>query len=434
MLDLNYVREHPEVIKENLARRQEPEKIKWIDELLQIDEEWRNLKGKMDSLRHRRNTISQEINSLKKEGKDAKKAIDEVKSLPQTIAEVETKSNELLQKMRALLMKIPNLLHESVPFGKSDADNVVIKKFGKVPKFKFALIGHEELMLKHDLIDLERAAKIAGARQYFLKNELAILQMSLLRYAVDFLRKKGYSIFIPPFMMNRRAHEGVTSLDAFEDTMYKIEGEDLYLIATSEFPGTAQFIDEVMPQEKLPMKIAGISSCFRKEAGAHGKDTKGIFRVHQFNKVEQLIICKPEDSWQFHEELIKNATEFFESLGLHGQVVNICTGDIGIVAAKKYDINIWMPIQQAYREVVSCSNCTSYQAVRLNLKYQDGADKKYLHTLNSTCTTDTRPLVAIFENFQQKDGTILVPKVLQKYCGFKVIGKIPKKQKLKKKN
>jgi len=433
MLDINYIREHTDVVKENLAKRQEPEKVKWIDEVLALDKEWRSVKGKVDELRAKRNTLSQEINKLKKEGKDARKVIEEVAQVPKTIAQQETKINELQQKIRSLLMKIPNLLHETVPFGKSDADNVVVKKFGKAPKFNFPLMGHEELMLKHDLIDLERAAKIAGARQYFLKNELAIMQMSLLRYAVDFMRKKGYSIFIPPFMMNRCAHEGVTSLDAFEDTMYKIEGEDLYMIATSEFPGTAQFMDEVLSAEKLPVKLTGVSTCFRKEAGAHGKDTKGIFRVHQFNKVEQLIICKPEDSWHFHEELIKNAIEFFESLGLHGQVVNICTGDIGIVAAKKYDVNIWMPVQQAYREVVSCSNCTSYQAVRLNLKYQDGGEKKYVHTLNSTCTTDTRPLVAIFENFQQNDGTIAIPKVLQKYCGFKVIGKSAKKEKTRKK-
>lgn len=432
MLDINYVREHPEVVKENLARRQEPDKIKWVDEILALDKEWRDLKGQMDVLRHKRNTLSEEINTLKKQGMDAKKVIDEVKSLPLTIGEIDAKSTDLQNKIRTLLMKTPNLLHDSVPFGKTDADNVTVKKFGKLPKFKFPLVGHEELMLKHNLLDLDRAAKIAGARQYFLKNELAILQLSLLRYAVDFIRKKGYSLFIPPFMMNRRAHEGVTSLDAFEDTMYKIEGEDLYMIATSEFPGTAQFIDEVLSVEKLPLKLVGLSTCFRKEAGAHGKDTKGIFRVHQFNKVEQLIICKPEDSWHFHEELIKNAAAFFESLGLHCRIVNICTGDIGIVAAKKYDIEVWMPAQNAYREVVSCSNCTSYQAVRLNLKYNVGAEKKYVHTLNSTCTTDTRPLVAIFENFQQKDGTIKIPTVLQKYCGFKVIGKAAKAKPKKK--
>lgn len=429
MLDINYIREHSNIVKENIARRQEPEKAKMIDELRSIDAEWRSLKGRIDEMRRKRNTISQEINEAKKQGKDAKKIIEEASQLPKKISEAETKQNQLQTHMRLLLLKIPNILHETVPFGKTDADNVTIKKFGKMPKHSFELRGHEELMRKWDLVELERAAKIAGARQYFLKNEAAILEMSLMRYAVDFMRKKGYTLFAPPFMMNRKAYEGVTSLGDFEEMLYKIEGEDLYMIATSEHPGTAQFMDEVLPTEKLPIKLTGISYCFRKEAGAHGKDTKGIFRVHQFEKVEQLIFCKPEDSWHFHEELLKNSVEFFESLGLHGRVVNICTGDIGIVAAKKYDVEVWMPVQNTFREVVSCSNCTSYQAVRLNIKYQDGIERKYVHTLNSTCATSTRPLVAIFENFQQKDGTILIPKVLHKYCGFKVIGKVEKKKK-----
>lgn len=429
MLDINYIREHSNIVKENISRRQEPEKCGWIDEVLLLDKEWRELKGSVDELRRRRNIVSQEINALKKQGKDAKKAIDEAAQIPKKIAEGESRINDLQQKIRSLLLKIPNLLHESVPFGKTDADSVVVKKFGRVPKFKFTLVGHEELMLRHDLFDLGRAAKISGARWYFLKNEAAILEMALTRYAIDFMRKKGYYFVVPPFMINRKAYEGVTSLGDFEEVLYKIDGEDLYAIATSEHPCTAQFMDEIIPVAKLPMKMVGFSTNFRKEAGAHGKDTKGIFRTHQFNKVEQLIICRPEDSWHFHEELIKNAAEFFNSIGLHCRIVNICTGDIGIVAAKKYDIECWMPVQNAFREVVSCSNCTSYQAVRLNIKYQDGSERKFVHTLNSTCVATGRALVAILENFQQKDGTILVPKVLWKYCGFKVIGKAEKKKK-----
>ena len=328
-----------------------------------------------------------------------------------------------------MLLRIPNTLHDSVPFGKDDADNVVAKKFGKLPKFKFELIGHEEILKKWKLVDLERASKISGARWYFLKEQAALLEMALTRYAVDFMRKKGYALFVPPFMINRKAYEGVTSLGDFEEMLYKIDGEDLYAIATSEHPGTAQFMDEILQAECLPVKMVGFSTNFRKEAGAHGKDTKGIFRVHQFNKVEQLIICKPEESWHFHEELIKNAVEFFQSLGLHGRVANVCTGDIGIVAAKKYDVEVWMPVQKAYREMVSCSNCTSYQAVRLNIKYQDGIERKYVHTLNSTCVATSRAVVAILENFQQKDGTVIIPKILHKYCGFKVIGKITKVKK-----
>ncbi|MBI4141730.1 serine--tRNA ligase [Candidatus Woesearchaeota archaeon] len=431
MLDINYVREHAKLVRENLAKRQDADVLKQFDEVLKLNVEWRELKGKVDELRHRRNVVSQEINVLKKQGKNVNTVIEEIKSLPVTITEIESKSNSLQDKIRNLLLKIPNLLHDSVPFGKDDADNVVVKKFGRLPKFKFKLLGHEDILRKWKLVDLERAAKISGARWYFLREEIALLEMALTKYAIDFMRKKKFALVVPPFMMNRRAYEGVTSLGDFEEMLYKIDGEDLYAIATSEHPCTARFMDEVLPSECLPVKMVGFSTNFRKEAGAHGKDTKGIFRVHQFNKVEQLIICRPEDSWHFHEELIKNAVEFFQSLGLHGRVVNVCTGDIGIVAAKKYDFEAWMPVQNAYREMGSCSNCTTYQAVRLNIKYQDGAERKYVHTLNSTCVATSRAVVAILENFQKEDGTIKIPKVLHKYCGFKMIGKVEKKKKQK---
>lgn len=422
MLDISYIRENEKLVKENISRRQDPEKVKWIEEVLKLDEEWRVLKSKVDELRHKRNTISQDINALKKQGKEASKLIKEASELPKTIANTESKLNDLQQKIKSLLMKIPNILHDSVPFGKGEEDNAVVKKFGKMPKFKFPLLGHEDVLRKWKLVDLERAAKISGARWYFLREEAALLEMALTKYAIDFMRKKGYSFVVPPFMMNRKAYEGVTSLDDFEEVLYKIEGEDLYAIATSEHPGTARFMDEALPLECLPIKMVAFSTNFRKEAGAHGKDTKGIFRVHQFNKVEQLIICKPEDSWHLQEELLKNAVEFFQSLDLHGRILNVCTGDIGIVAAKKYDVDVWFPVQNAYREVVSCSNCTTYQAIRLNIKYQDGSERKYVHTLNSTCVATSRALVAILENFQNKDGSVNIPKVLWKYTGFKKIG------------
>ncbi len=422
MLDIGYIRENPKVVKENIAKRKDPEKLKLVDELLKVDKEWRTAKQQIDELRHRRNVVSEEINRTKKAGNDASKLIREAKEIPQKLSQLEAKEKDLLEKIRQFLLRIPNLLHESVPFGVDEHDNIVVKKFGKLPKFKFPLLGHEDILRKWKLVELERAAKISGSRWYFLREEAALLEMALARYAIDFMRKKGYAFVVPPFMMNKKAYEGVTSLDDFKDVLYKIEGEDLYAIATSEHPGTAQFMDEALPLEGLPIKMVGFSTNFRKEAGAHGRDTKGIFRVHQFNKVEQLIICRPEDSWHFHEELMKNAVEFFQSLGLHGHVVNNCTGDIGIVAAKKYDPEVWFPVQKAYREVGSCSNCTSYQAVRLNIKYQDGSERKYVHTLNSTCVATSRAVVAIFENFQNKDGTVNVPKVLWKYTGFKKIG------------
>lgn len=424
MLDIDFIRQQPEIIREDLKKRQDKEKLEWIEDLLTKDKQWREFKQKADQLRHRRNLISQEINTAKKQKKDITTLLKEVKDIPRKIQELETDMQKLQEKIKFYLMRIPNILHNTVPVGKDDSENKLVRLIGKKPNFKFQLKSHVDLIEQLDLVELERAAKISGARWYFLKNELALLDLALMRYAIDFMVKRKFKLLIPPFMINRKSYEGVTSLGDFEDTLYKTEGEDLYAIATSEHPLTAQYMDEVLKEEDLPIKLVGYSSCFRKEAGAHGKDTKGIFRVHQFNKVEQIVICEPEQSWHIHEELIKTAEQFFKSLGIHCRTVNICTGDIGIVAAKKYDLEAWMPAQNTYREVVSCSNCTTYQATRLNIKYTNkNGEKKHVHTLNSTCVADTRALVAILENFQQKDGSIKIPKVLHKYCGFKTITK-----------
>lgn len=421
MLDINYIRQYPDVVRENIRRRQVPEYLTFLDSVLKNDELWRGLKTKVDQARARRNKVSMEINEAKKSGKDASKLIKEAADIPKIIAEAEKQLAELQDKIKACLFKIPNMMHESVPYGKDDTENKVVKTIGKKPTFKFAPISHVDLMEKNKWADLERAGKISGARWYFLMGDLFVLERAIVNYALDFMQKRGYTPVFPPHMMCRKAYEGVVSLDDFEMVMYKIEGEDLYAIATSEHPLTAMYMDEVLDESKLPIKLAGYSTNFRKEAGAHGKDQKGIFRVHQFNKVEQIIICKPEDSWHFHEELLKNAVEFFDSLGLHFRVVNICTGDLGIIAAKKYDLEAWCPVQNAFREVVSCSNCTSYQAVRSNIRYQKGQERPYVHTLNSTCVATTRALVAILENFQTEDGNVEVPKVLQKYTGFKIM-------------
>ncbi len=421
MLDISYVRQYPDVVRENLRKRQVPEYLTYFDAVLKNDELWRGLKAKVDQARARRNKISAEINEAKKSGKDASKLIKEAAEIPKIIAEAEKQLAELHDKIRTCLFKIPNLTHESVPYGKDDTENKVVKTFGKKPTFKFAPISHVDLVQKKDWVDFERAGKISGARWYFLKGDLAVLEMAIVQYAMDFMREKKFTPVVPPFMMSRKAYEGVVSLEDFENVMYKVEGEDLYSIATSEHPLTAMYMDEVLDESQLPIKLAGFSTNFRKEAGAHGKDQKGIFRVHQFNKVEQIVICRPEESWHFHEELLKNALEFFDSLGLHGRVVNVCTGDLGIIAAKKYDIEVWYPVQDAFREVVSCSNCTSYQAVRSNIRFQHDQERHFVHTLNSTCVATTRALVAILENFQNAKGSVDVPKVLQKYTGFKVM-------------
>jgi seryl-tRNA synthetase len=327
------------------------------------------------------------------------------------------------EKINWFLMRLPNLLHPSVPKGKDENDNVEIKKWGKIPQFGFKPKNHLDIALNLGLIDVERGSKVAGTGFFYLKNELALLDYAILRYAVDHMIKKGYQLIEPPFMMRKDVYQGVTDLADFENMMYKIDSEDLYLIATSEHPIAAMFAREVIDKKDLPIKLVGISPCFRKEAGTHGKYTKGLFRMHQFNKVEQFIFCLPEDSWRFHEELQKNAEELYKNLGLPYRVVNVCTGDIGSIAAKKYDIEIWMA-DNKYREIGSNSNCTDYQARRLNIKFREGEGKPpigWVHTLNNTALATSRTMMAILEVYQQKNGSVKIPKVLQPYMGMKVI-------------
>jgi seryl-tRNA synthetase len=317
-------------------------------------------------------------------------------------------------------MQLPNLLHETVPYGKDENDNVEIRKWGKAPKFTFPVKGHIDIGLDLDIIDIERAGKIAGARFFYLKKEAVLLDNAIINFALDEMVKKGYVPIEPPYLMRRKPYEGVVALSDFEDVLYKIENEDLYLIATSEHPMAAMYMDEVLKAEDLPLKLAGLSTNFRKEAGAHGKDTRGIFRTHQFNKIEQFVFSKPEDSWKIHEELIRNAEELVQKLALPYRVVNVCTGDMGTVAAKRYDIEAWMPAQNTYREMISCSNDTDYQARRLNIRYREkegAAPKGFVHTLNSTALATGRTIVAILENYQQEDGSIIVPEALRKYMG-----------------
>jgi seryl-tRNA synthetase len=316
-------------------------------------------------------------------------------------------------------LRLPNLLHESVPTGKDEKDNVQTRAWGKTPKFNFPARDHIDLGLSLGIMDVERAAKIAGARFYFLRKEGVLLDSALMQFALWEMTKKGYTAIEPPFMMRREAYEGVTALSDFEDVLYKIENEDLYMIATSEHPMAAMFMNETLKAEDLPLKFVGMSTNFRKEAGAHGKDTRGIFRTHQFNKIEQLVFCKPDESWKIHEELIGNAEDLAQKLNLPYRIVNVCTGDIGTVAAKKYDIEAWMPAQNAYREIGSCSNCTDYQARRLNIKYREKegeAPKGFVHMLNSTALA-SRTMVAVLENYQQEDGSVGIPTALRQYVG-----------------
>jgi seryl-tRNA synthetase len=417
MLDIKLLRENPELIKKDLERRKDKEKLKLLDSILKIDSEWRKLKHEEDQLRKQRNALSQSINDAKKSGIDPKEILNEAKKIPEKIKNSEDKRKELEEQIKKGLYSLPNIMHESVPYGKDDSENVELKKVGKPAKNSFELVSHQEVAEKLGVADFERSAKISGAGFYFLKGDLALLNQAIIRFAIDQLVRKGYTYVEPPLMMNRDAYATGVSLEDFENVMYKIDGEDKFMIATAEHPLLAQFMNETLEEEQLPIRMVGYSMCFRREIGSRGVDSKGFFRTHQFNKVEQIIVCKPEDSWKLHEELQLNAEELYEKLELPMRVVNICTGDLGYFAAKKFDIETWMPRTKEYKETGSNSNYTDYHARRANIRYHVKKDNSYMHvhTLNNTALATSRILVAIIENYQNKDGTITIPKVLRPY-------------------
>ncbi len=418
MLDIRFIRDNTDLIRANLKLRRDKDKLKDFERLLEMDEKIRVLMREIQDQRTRRNKLSREIGELKKSGQDSSKLEKQVNKVNDEIKSLESEKDAIHANLNRIQMSIPNILHESVPYGKDEEDNEVLREWGGKPNFDFQYHSHVDLLETLGVGDIPRAAKIAGSRFYYLKNELVLLDIAMQQMALEMLLKKGYTPIYPPFMMRRTPYEGVTDLADFEDVMYKIEGEDLYLIATSEHPISAMYMGEVFEPNDLPIKLAGVSACFRKEAGSHGKDTKGIFRVHQFNKVEQYVFSHPDESWKIHEELIKNEEEYVQALKLPYRIVNVCTGDIGIVAAKKLDLEFWFPGQQKYREAGSCSNCTAYQATRLNIKYRlkkGGTEKAYLHTLNSTMMANPRTMVAILENYQREDGSVKIPSALLKY-------------------
>jgi len=414
MLDIKIIREKPGEVEKNLKRRHDPEKLKLLKELIAKDTELRKVIKKVEKLRHERNVVSQEISKKKDKNK-----IQRMREIKEKIMDLESKRTELEVITKNMLMQIPNMLHESVPYGKDDEDNKLVRSWGKPPRFSFKPKNHMEILQELGLIDAERAAKVAGHGFFYYKGELALLDYALIKFTIDFMMKRGYTLIEPPFMLQRKPYEGVVSMEDFENVMYKIEGEDLYMIATSEHPIAAMFMNEVIDKKDMPLKFVGISPCFRKEVGAHGKYTKGLFRMHQFNKVEQFIFCLPEQSWKLHEELQKNAEDLYKKLGLPHRVMNVCTGDIGELAAKKYDTDLWMA-DGKFREAGSNSNCTDYQARRLNIRYREkeGAPPAgFVHTLNNTAIATSRTMLAILEVYQQKDGSVKIPKVLWPYMG-----------------
>jgi len=414
MLEMKVFRENPDEIFEDLKRRNTSDEI--AKNVIKLDEKWRKLIEKGNNLRAQRNAISREIGDLKKKGEDSTTILKKMSGIKEELNQNEKETSETLELRNQSRMRVPNILENEVPVGDNDEGNKEISLHGPEIK-KGEKKSHQEILEKIEGADLKRAAKIAGRRFYFLTGDLARLELALINYAVDSLYQKKYVLTIPPFFMNREAYEGVVDLNDFEDVMYKIEDEDFYLIATSEHPLTSRFKDEILELKEEPLRYAGVSTNFRKEVGAHGISDRGIWRVHQFAKIEQIIICKPDESKDMHEELLNNAIELFKGLEIPFRVVDICTGDIGTVASRKYDLEAWMPAAQQWKEIVSASNCKSYQSVRLNMRYRTPEGTDYPHTLNSTAIATTRALAAILENHQQSDGSVTIPKVLQKWMG-----------------
>ena len=421
MLDMSMFREHADVLRADHDKREMPHDN--IDQVIRLDEEWRQARYDVDKLRKKRNEAARGIAEAKKSGDSAAAdaILAEVASLGQEIDALSEKVDSCLAERDAIRMRVPNILHESVPVGEDDQKNTLHSLHGDKTELGFEARNHNDLIEMNNWVDLARGAKVTGSRFYFLQGDLARLEMALQSYSANFLMERGYTLVQPPLMMNREAYEGVTDLGDFETVMYGIEPDKYYLIATSEHPLTAMRMDEIIEPSELPIKLVGVSSCFRREVGAHGLSDRGIWRVHQFTKIEQIVICNPDDSWGHHEELLTNAVELWDSLGLHYRVVNICTGDMGTVASKKYDLEAWLPGANAYKEVVSCSNCTDYQANRLRMRYRTAEGNSAVHTLNSTAVATSRALVAIMEQYQNEDGTVRVPDVLVPHMGGQAV-------------
>jgi len=443
---LTLLRENPDLLKEHVKKRFMDPGI--VEKAHKLDLEWRRLLTLVQEVRHKHNVLSREVS--KTPDPERQRKIEEAKRLLEELQRLEVELKHVEEEREKALLDLPNIVHETVPIGPDDSYNVPIRFYGKprvwvgyieqfkqqTEKYGFKVdyevvekrpIGHADML--ENVLNLGntiKAGEVAGSRFYYLFNDIVFLDMALLMYAIDYLTKRGYTLVLPPYMLRYKVMMGVIDFKSFEDAIYKVEGEDLYLIATAEHSLAALHAGEEIPEEELPLKYAGISPCFRREAGAGSRDLKGIFRVHQFHKVEQYVYAKPEESWDLMEELISNAEELFKGLEIPYRVVNIASGDLGAPAAKKYDLEAWMPAQGLYREMVSCSNTTDWQSYRLRIRLvrRKGMVKEYVHTLNSTAIASTRTITAILENFQNDDGTVTIPRALRKY--LEVFDKAPK--------
>lgn len=421
MIDIKLIRENPKLVKENIKKKFQDEKLPLVDKVKKLDENWRKQKYQVDKLRSERNKISEQINKAKKEKQDIKPIITKAKQIPEKIKKIEEKANKLQEQIREIMYQIPNIIHKSVPTGKNDTQNKEIKKIGKPKKFSFPVKSHVELGEALGILDFDTSAKTSGNGFYYMKGKLALLNMALINFARDFMVKQGFEYLEPPLLIRGEILNGVYSNAEIEAMAYKIDGEDLYLIATSEHPLIGQFIDTTLQKNQLPITQTAYSMCFRKEIGSHGIDEKGIYRTHQFNKQEMIVICEPKDSYKWYDKMLNYSIDLFKALEIPIRILECCSGDLGDLKAKSADLEAWSPRQKKYFEITSVTNMEEAQARRLNIKINDGKKNYFAHTLNNTAIATSRALVAIMENHQQKDGSIKIPKALHKYTGFKEI-------------
>ena len=419
MIDIKLIRENPELVKENIRKKFQDEKLVLVDEVKKLDEDYRALRTEADELRNQRNLISKEIGKLMKEGlkEKAEEVKAEVAKIGKEIEECEAKEVKHEEEIRKRMLVIPNIIDSSVPIGKDDSENKEIEQFGTKREFDFEIPYHVDIMEALDGIDLDAARRTSGNGFYYLKGDIARLHSSILSYARDFMINRGFTYYIPPFMIRSDVVTGVMSFSEMENMMYKIEGEDLYLIGTSEHSMIGKFIDTILDEKDLPQTLTSYSPCFRKEVGAHGIEERGVYRIHQFEKQEMIVVCKPEDSPKWYNTLWKNTVDFFLTLDIPVRTLECCSGDLADLKVKSCDVEAWSPRQQKYFEVGSCSNLGDAQARRLKIRIKGEKGNYFAHTLNNTCVAPPRMLIAFLENNLNKDGSINIPKALQPYMG-----------------
>ena len=422
MIDIKFLRENPDIVKQNIKNKFQDHKLGLVDEVIELDASSRTVQQEADDLRANRNRISKQIGALMGQGKkeEAMALKEQVAKDAERLTELEAQEGELQEKIKKIMMTIPNIIDPSVPIGKDDSENVEVERFGEPVVSDFEIPYHTEIMEKFDGIDLDSARKVAGNGFYYLKGDIARLHSAVLAYARDFMIDRGFTYCIPPYMIRSNVVTGVMSFDEMDAMMYKIEGEDLYLIGTSEHSMIGSFIDTMIDEEQLPKTLTSYSPCFRKEKGAHGIEERGVYRIHQFEKQEMIVVCKPEDSMMWYEKLWQNTVDLFRSLDIPVRTLECCSGDLADLKVKSVDVEAWSPRQKKYFEVGSCSNLGDAQARRLKIRVKGADGKKYLaHTLNNTVVAPPRMLIAFLENNLNADGTVNIPKALQPYMGGK---------------